>query len=369
MLKVPGAISRDNFFEKLTEQFEGVYHAEKTFSLIVMEIIPLRTNLIKDYFSCVLQIIGKEIMSHLCSDSDYFAFWDNNFFVYSTVDNKNKIEDFIGYIAAVLKRDFQNDFILKAGFALYPYDAIDIQDLLDCVRDSKKKIDNLEKYKKLEEAPRMKKVKASNMEIMNEVHHYMRRLRRHDKYLFEHSMLVAQSSVYFAKELSLDERVVKNIAVSALLHDIGYLNIPSEIINKKGKLSGKEWGLIKLHPVLATRNILNTQPIFKEVLDIIERHHEFLDGSGYPFGLKGEDISVESQVLSMMDTYQAVITSRNYRRALSLDEVIDVFVRNAGLKWDDGLVTMFCAIIGDDKQRKHLTDKTFSKVSEIFEII
>lgn len=371
MFRTSGAISRDDFFDKLSESFEGVYKTNKAFSLVVLEVVPsYRNKVSQDAYSFVMQDIAKEIWNYLSKDTDYYSFMDNSFFIYSTVDSSNKIQEFIDFIASVLKRDFQGDFLLQAGYGIYPYDALDLPELLTYVREHKKlknHIGNVKKSK--DDASQLRRIKASNMEIMNEVHTLMSQLNIHDKYLFNHSMLVAQSSIYFAKELSFDNKMIKNIAVAALLHDIGYLKIPVSIINKKGKLSAKEWGLIKLHPVLATRNILNNQPIFKDVLDIIERHHEFIDGSGYPFGIKGSDISIESQVLSMMDTYQAIITSRHYRRALSLDEVIDIFVKNAGIKWEEDFVTMFCAIIGDPSQRKFLTDRTFSSVSEIFEII
>lgn len=366
------SVSKDHFFEKLGTHFQSIYGTDNVFSLIVLEFFPVSKNVEWGQMGVIVDFIYEKIADHISRDSDYFAFWGNKFFICSADDSKEKIQEFIIFISSVLEKEYPAKVYMKAGFAQYPYDALEVCDLLDMVRENSKIYTNFKSVKKSQDDVgifHLGSSKASNMEVINQVHGLMKELRHYDQYLFEHNMLVAQGSVYFAKELGLEANVVRKIAAASLLHDIGYLNIPSTIINKTDKLSPREWALVKIHPILATRNILKKSKTFRDIFPIIEQHHEFIDGSGYPFGLKADEVLAEAQVISIVDTYQAVSVQRSYRRALPFEETLDIFLRNAGVKWQEDLVTIFLAILGDENQMKNLIDNNFKDVSELFDLI
>lgn len=171
-------------------------------------------------------------------------------------------------------------------------------------------------------------------------------LEKKDRYTFDHSYRVALISYNLAKELHLDPLDIDKIYKAALIHDLGKILIPDEIINKKGKLTPQEFEIIKLH-VKELKSILN--PIYqflKEIVDIAELHHERLDGKGYPYGYKGENIPLESRILAIADTFDALIIDRPYRPGYSYQKAISILIEDSQKeKLDPFLVDIFVKII------------------------
>ncbi|MCK7527901.1 MAG: HD domain-containing protein [Ignavibacteriales bacterium] len=120
------------------------------------------------------------------------------------------------------------------------------------------------------------------------------------------------------------------------------------------RLTSDEWKLVKLHPLIACEQILRPLGIFDEYLPIIQCHHEFIDGSGYPIGKKGDQIPLEAQIISIIDSYQAMRAEKPGRKPMDFDEALDVYIRNAGIKWDKDLITTFTAIIADPMIKEKL---------------
>ena len=137
---------------------------------------------------------------------------------------------------------------------------------------------------------------------------------------------------------------ISTIRAAALLHDIGKMSIPDSIRNKEGTLTEKEWEQIKTHPqagVEILRHVIN----LINCLPTILHHHEHYDGSGYPSGLKGEDIPSEARILAIADAYDAMTSLRSYRERLAPQQALDELKRCAGTQFDPVLVDIFCKMM------------------------
>jgi putative nucleotidyltransferase with HDIG domain/PAS domain S-box-containing protein len=150
-----------------------------------------------------------------------------------------------------------------------------------------------------------------------------------DPYTAGHERRVSELSVAIAQHLGHDEEAVRRVFIAGMLHDIGKIVVPSEILSKPGRLSETEFALIKAHPE-AAHDILRSLDFDFPLADIVAQHHERLDGSGYPAGLTGEAILAEARILAVADVIEAMISHRPYRPALPLDEAMAEIEAGAG---------------------------------------
>ncbi|MFH2002290.1 MAG: HD domain-containing phosphohydrolase [Planctomycetota bacterium] len=139
----------------------------------------------------------------------------------------------------------------------------------------------------------------------------------------EHSERVSEYSVMIGRKIGLDEDAIKRIALGAKLHDIGKMGTPDYILNKNGPLTDEEYNIIKEHPGKGAELI---KPIssLKEIIDIIHHHHESNDGSGYPCGLKGHEISLNARIVKIADYYDAITSNRPYRKPMSREKAAEI---------------------------------------------
>ncbi len=158
-----------------------------------------------------------------------------------------------------------------------------------------------------------------------------------DPYTAGHQTRVADLSVAIARELKLPEERVKYIRIAALIHDIGKIYIPSDILSKPGKLRDMEWQLIKIH-AQGSYDILKTIEFPWPIAQIAWQHHERLDGSGYPQGLDGDHILLEAKILAVADVVEAMSSYRPYRPALGIEKALDEISRNRGVLYDPNIV-------------------------------
>ena len=158
-------------------------------------------------------------------------------------------------------------------------------------------------------------------------------VEKRDPYTAGHQEQVAQLATAIARELGLEAARVEGIRLGALLHDIGKVYIPAEILTRPGKISDIEFELIKTHPEVG-REIVADIPFPWPVADMIHQHHERLDGSGYPQGLKGEAIILEARILAVADVVEAVASHRPYRAALGMDHGLEVLEAGRGTLFD-----------------------------------
>lgn len=141
-------------------------------------------------------------------------------------------------------------------------------------------------------------------------------IREKDQYLLEHSVAVSVYITLFARYLKLDRDIIEQLSIGAFLHDIGKIRIPDEILNKPGKLTDEEFTTMKTHANHSIDIIKNTPKISELSIEIAALHHEKIDGSGYPFQVKGENISQYGRMIAICDIFDALTATRVYKKGL-----------------------------------------------------
>jgi diguanylate cyclase (GGDEF)-like protein len=156
----------------------------------------------------------------------------------------------------------------------------------------------------------------------------------------QHSCRVSKLCERMGMALGLPEDDVRELKTVGLLHDIGKIAIEENILNKKGKLTNEELGEVKRHPEIGYR-ILSTVNDMSEMAEYVLAHHERWDGMGYPKALKGEKIPIQSRIIAIADSYDAMVSERSYRNALSEEVAIEEIKINSGMQFDPKLVNVF----------------------------
>ena len=150
-----------------------------------------------------------------------------------------------------------------------------------------------------------------------------------DSYTLGHTQRVADMAVLLGSKISLSEQEINTLRVGGILHDIGKIGVPRNILNKSGPLSEDEWEIMKQHPTIGYKICLPMKKSLGPALDMIQHHHEKLDGSGYPDGLRGEKIPTVARIMAVVDIYDALITDRPYRKGLSRAQALSILQEEA----------------------------------------
>ena len=175
-----------------------------------------------------------------------------------------------------------------------------------------------------------------------------------DPYTAGHQKKVALLSEAIARKLGWDEEKIKGLYLAALVHDMGKIATPAEILTKPSQLSETEMTLIREHPNTGYE-ILKDVPFSWPIAEAVRQHHERLDGSGYPRGLKGDAIIPEARVLGIADTIEAMTSHRPYRPGLGLDKAIEQVKLEAGIRLDAQMSQAACELLEQDEFRKLMT--------------
>jgi len=158
-----------------------------------------------------------------------------------------------------------------------------------------------------------------------------------DPYTAGHQHRVAKLAQAIAVEMGLPEKQIEGIQLAALIHDLGKIYVPAEILSKPGRLTEVEFNMIKTHPQVGY-DILKTIKFPWPVAQIVHQHHERMDGSGYPSGLSGEDIILEARILGVADVIEAMASHRPYRPAVGIDKALEEISKNRGILYDTQVV-------------------------------
>ncbi len=162
-----------------------------------------------------------------------------------------------------------------------------------------------------------------------------------------HTERVTNLAIELAKNLGFDGEELVNIRRGALLHDIGKISVPDEIISKPGKLTEAEFDVVRRHPLFA-KKWLSQIDLLKPALQIPYYHHEKWDGSGYPLGLAGEEIPLVARLFSIVDVWDALTSDRPYRQALSKEEALNLIISQSGSHFDPIVVEKFIKLISNE---------------------
>jgi len=170
-----------------------------------------------------------------------------------------------------------------------------------------------------------------------------------DAYTKGHSERVAELSAQIARKMNYSESEIEKIKYAGYLHDVGKVSLESNILNKKGELSKKEYEIVKEHPEVGA-NIVKNVKYLEEVADYVKYHHERLDGSGYPEGLEGEEIPEGARILAVADVYDALTSNRPYRNAWNRNKALNLIEEDAGKCLDEDIVDKLFELLKERKK-------------------
>lgn len=164
-------------------------------------------------------------------------------------------------------------------------------------------------------------------------------------YTAGHADRVTEIALLIAQEMKLPPDRLRTIALGGILHDIGKIGVPNEILNKPGKLTDEEFAEIKRHPLLGDEMVSTIRSLEAARL-VIRHHHEWVDGRGYPDRLVGEQIPLEARIIGVADTFEALTARRSYRKAFSSEKACEILRQEAGSHLDPDVVAVWLSIVG-----------------------
>jgi len=266
--------------------------------------------------------------------------------------------------------------ILKAiemgidGYILKPFDYAQINEAIYKIAKSIKESRQNRLYEeKLEQLVYIRTLKARELE-KEKIRNYKDALltmvdltEKRDTYTGGHSLRVAKYCKLIGKELNLNQEELDDLYEAAILHDIGKIAIPDSILLKPGKLNKIEYSIIQLHVKLGYE-VLAKYPLFKKIADIIKVHHERIDGSGYPEGLKGDEISIFGKIMGVADAFDAMTTSRIYQARKTAEESLKELELLGGVKFDKHVVQASLRALKDIKIEQNITQEPFDEMEK-----
>ncbi len=315
------------FFE---EQLEKLNNEENLpLAIIMADVNGLK--LINDTFGHVRgdELIKKvaEVIKNGCREQDIVArLAGDEFVVILPKTNNNEVSQVLDNIEKLTNKESVKSIDLSVSFGY----------------EVKKNINEniIEVFNKAESNMYKKKLLESQGLRGKAVRTIMTTLHEKNKREENHSHRVSKLCEEMAQALHLSQDEVNELRTVGLLHDIGKIAIEEYILNKPGKLTEQEFDEIKRHPEIGYR-ILATVAEMSEMSEYVLAHHERWNGTGYPKQLKGEEIPIQSRIIAIVDTYDAMISERSYRAALSEEEAIKELKENAGIQFDEKLVRVF----------------------------
>ena len=175
-------------------------------------------------------------------------------------------------------------------------------------------------------------------------------------------------SLRLGHEIGLGKEQLRDLELGTLLHDVGKISISDDILHKPDELNVSEWEAMKRHPIFG-HEIIEGIPFLEGAARIVAEHHECWDGSGYPVGMRGEEIAIGARVLAVIDAFDAMISERTYRSGRSFEEATEELVRSAGTQFDPHVVESFCNIPREDWEYLHDRSRNGRMESQSFQTI
>ncbi len=197
-------------------------------------------------------------------------------------------------------------------------------------------------------ASQVEELKSDNKKISEQaVRAILKALDKKDNYTFGHSLRVAYFSLVTGSEAGLSAEEMYELELSAIFHDIGKIGTPDAVLNKPSRLTEDEFQIMKKHPENSFE-ILKEFPYFDKIANNARLHHERFDGKGYPFGLKGEEIPLAARIILIADTFDAMTSTRPYRKGLPYEVAYEELIQFSETQFDPKLVKLF--ILGMKKE-------------------
>lgn len=172
------------------------------------------------------------------------------------------------------------------------------------------------------------------------------RLKTADEYTYMHSVAVCALMIALARQLNLGDDMVREAGFAGLLHDIGKVGIPMKVLNKPGKLTDSEFAIVKSHPEVGAKILIESYQVSPMVLDVCLHHHEKVDGTGYPHGLKGDNISIYAKMGAVCDVYDAITSNRPYKKGWAPADSIRKMAEWSKGHFDEAVFQAFVKTVG-----------------------
>jgi len=332
-----------SFHDSLTDLYNRAYFEEELKRLDTRRQLPLTfvmgdVNSLKFVNDAFGHIEGDmllknvaNLMKSFCRKEDIIARWGGDeFAILLPQISSDYAENIVKRIKAACKKTSSHKIPISISLGFCSKEWYE-QNISSVISEAE---DNMYKNKLLEK-------KSISGEIISSI---TKNLFTKDAETEEHTIRVRNMVLEIGKLLNLPKNELDNLSLLATLHDIGKIAISDELLNKKAKLTNREWEIIKRHPEIGF-NICESSPQLSHIADFVLAHHEWFDGSGYPQGLKGEEIPQESRILAIIDAFDVMMHEQPYKNALEKTEAIEELKKSAGTQFDPILVEKFIAII------------------------
>ncbi len=185
-----------------------------------------------------------------------------------------------------------------------------------------------------------KEINSNEQQIIGMFKGLLSTISAKDKYTVGHCERVASYAALIGDALNMPLQEVNILKYAGLLHDIGKIELPKSLLNKLGRLTDEEYSLIRQHPIYSI-NILEPLSEMGQLIDYVKHHHERIDGTGYPDGLSGEELSLGARILCVADCFDAMVSERPYRKRMSIEDAFKELERNSGTQFDPKIVKVF----------------------------
>lgn len=363
--ELTGLLNRKYFYEVLQQEYEKNKNGSLALIILNLDDFKLYNQLYGNKERDVaLQNVAK-IISASVGSNGYVARYSGKEFAiilpgYDVFSAKNLAEAIRKQIMNMNKRD--SDYALKmltvsGGISSIPYSASNVKQLIEnadmAIYTVKHSGKNAIMVYTGREDKKDKKGKESKSNIRREniyseyastIYALTAAIDTKDHYTFNHSRNVAYYATELAYAYKMNEDLVEIVRQAALLHDIGKIGIPEQILNKPGKLTEEEYEIVKGH-VENSIGIIRHLPSLDYVIPAVIGHHERYDGNGYPRRIAGEDIPVAARILCIADAFDAMISKRPYKEPYSVNTALKILEEQAGLQFDPKLVPVFVELV------------------------
>lgn len=363
--ELTGLLNRKYFYEVLQQEYEKNKNGSLALIILNLDDFKLYNQLYGNKEGDVaLQNVAK-IISASVGSNGYVARYSGKEFAiilpgYDVFSAKNLAEAIRKQIMNMNKRD--SDYALKmltvsGGISSIPYSASNVKQLIEnadmAIYTVKHSGKNAIMVYTGREDKKDKKGKESKSNIRREniyseyastIYALTAAIDTKDHYTFNHSRNVAYYATELAYAYKMNEDLVEIVRQAALLHDIGKIGIPEQILNKPGKLTEEEYEIVKGH-VENSIGIIRHLPSLDYVIPAVIGHHERYDGNGYPRRIAGEDIPVAARILCIADAFDAMISKRPYKEPYSVNTALKILEEQAGLQFDPKLVPVFVELV------------------------
>ena len=270
--------------------------------------------------------------------------------VFKKIKLKNPYVPIIFHTGTTARQEERRD--LRRQFRPHAYvQKGDPEQLMDTVVSAVESYGNILRNVKLSESLYEELKKSSDKiktNINGTIHAMAMTVEMRDPYTAGHQRQVANLASAIAEKMGIPREQIDSIHLAGTIHDIGKMQVPTEILNKSGKLTKLEFDMIKTHPQ-AGYDILKTIEFQWPIAEFVLQHHERMDGSGYPSGLSGNEILIEARILSVADVVDAMVPHRPYRPALGIERAREEITNNRGILYDSDVVNACLSIIADKK--------------------